>query len=1137
MFNPSDVYTSSGSNQIYGCWPLGVSKFDSSSFYNWEQDNQPVYDLEERTNLLWERLGHPTSAVTGFSFVVSADATSACNTNIFTSLSSALAKLPEVINSPYLIEVASFGQLGYLNLSNKVFGPRGSIEIINRLFAKGHAANNGGVIITNQVSAANSAYGLASAVQNSLGGGGAYPTAYRQLLDSSAVSISTRVVSSTAGLDARFTNNLTVYCRKSFAANQRLTAALAAKNTTAPWTGVPSLDKIAFLHYEQNAESGDQINSFDASCINELTSTENIWDSVSNSNESNALVYANRLDGLKIYNCNGPIFIRGFTVDGGGFGGREHGFDIRNSTAYLEDCSVSRCSKAGLNAVDSNVIILRSFAAYRNYGYLSNGNRQGNSWTTKISSQTYSSSSPLVYGAGILAQNSNINFSSTYERDQTIFSGAIANYYPLYVIAGYAPPMPAHDWLVCLSKNEIGIHAINSTITGGKPETGGIGASPIYDAQFIYSELNTEAGIRLNSSKFEHSGKTNLYGNFIGLDSDDSDISVDSLVAKYNQKEGVNLRNSTLRYNKDRYLPSNGNVSDDYNLYQTSFFYNGTHLKLVKSSFEPAETSSMPAVYDMFAVSAAFGIEQNLSNQKSKLPSIIVDSNSRLRMIHPVVETPDSFLEEKRPLYGAAISVTNNSELILQGSKNFTTKIIGPSTYNLQKRKTGLYAGGNSTIKIQGPTVIARYAVDALADNNSTIEITPHRTIDGSLDVSGFNLTDAGNHTIVELHSTRSCLVADHASNIKMQDLGDYSEFWRRGTYGSSVLLSGIDYPTSDNAELNIQLYTSAGSLQFYPNPNDSDHYPLATANPTIPFHSVVNMTQNAQGYYYYLEDDIGSFANNQNFSSVTLGGMCVRLVNNSVGDVNNVHFPCGWWNPSGIIYDVSGAESNIVCNRLFIWNVADLSQLNAKLISVSGLHPADAAYFGPSGVWGSASAAPNSTPDTSSVSILDYYGRSTNHLYSRSTAANQGPFRLFFSTDPSVNWLVTSSYALSGYAPQVYSQGYQFSGNLIAPGTVSSVHMNLLQRSGNNLVASGFYYGSAMLHSPNTTKAVLDDSAANTFANAKHCSVGKSGLGKVVSIYFPYTEHFGGDSARSSVKQYGKGLRSVNNFDLEKDN
>lgn len=143
MFNPSDVYTSSGSNQIYGCWPLGVSKFDSSSFYNWEQDNQPVYDLEERTNLLWERLGHPTSAVTGFSFVVSADATSACNTNIFTSLSSALAKLPEVINSPYLIEVASFGQLGYLNLSNKVFGPRGSIEIINRLFAKGHAANNG----------------------------------------------------------------------------------------------------------------------------------------------------------------------------------------------------------------------------------------------------------------------------------------------------------------------------------------------------------------------------------------------------------------------------------------------------------------------------------------------------------------------------------------------------------------------------------------------------------------------------------------------------------------------------------------------------------------------------------------------------------------------------------------------------------------------------------------------------------------------------------------------------------------------------------------------------------------------------------------------------------------------------------
>jgi hypothetical protein len=1137
MFNPSDVYTSSGSNQIYGCWPLGVSKFDSSSFYNWEQDNQPVYDLEERTSLLWERLGHPTSAVTGFSLVVSADTVSACNSNVFTSLSSALAKLPEVINSPYLIEVASFGQLGYLNLSNKVFGPRGSIEIINRLFAKGHAAINNGTILNNQVSATNSAYGLASAIQITAGGGGAYPTAYRQLLDSSAVSISTRVVSSTAGLDTRFTNNLTVFCRKTFAANQRLTAALAAKNTTAPWTGVPSLDKIAFLHYEQNAESGDQINSFDASCINELTSTENIWDSVSNSNESNALVYANRLDGIKIHNCNGPIFIRGFTVDGGGFGGREFGIDIRNSTVYTEDCSVSRCSKAGLHAVDSNVTILRSFVAYRNYGYLSNGNRQGNSWVTKLASQTYSASSPLELGAGILAINSDINFSSTYTRDQSIFSGTIANFYPLYVIAGYAPPMPAHDWLVCLSKNEIGIHAINSTVRGGKPETGGIGAFPIYDAQFIYSELNTDSGIRLSNSKLHHSGKINLLGNFIGLDSDSSDIKLDCLVAKYNQKEGVRLKNTSLKYNKDLYLPSNNNVADDYNLYQNSFFYNGTHIRLDNSTYEPTDTSSMPAVYEVFAASGAFGIEQNLSNQKSKLPSIIVDSNSRLRIVHPVIETPDAFLEEKRPLYGASIAVTNNSELVLQGSKSYVSKIIGPSTYNLQKRKAGLYAGNNSTIKIQGPTVIAKYAVDALADNNSTLEITPHRTSNGSLDVSGFNLTDSGNHTIVELHSSRACLVADHASNIVMQDLGDYREFWRRGSYGSSVLLSGIDYLTSDSAELNSQLYTSAGSIQFYPNPNDSDHYPPATANPTIPFHTAVNMTLNPQGYYYYLEDDIGSFANNQNFSSVTLGGMCVRLVNNSVGDINNVHFPCGWWNPSGIIYDVSGAEAAVACNRLFIWNIADLSQLNAKLISVSGLHPADAAYFGPSGVWGTASAAPTTTPDTSSVSILDYYGRSTNHLYSRSTAANQGPFRLFFSTDPAANWLVTSAMNLSGYAAQVFSQGYQFSGNLVAPGTVSSFHMSLIKQNGNTLTPSGFYYGSAMLHSPNTVKAVLDDSASNTFANAKHCSVGKSGLGKVVSIYFPYTEHFGGDSARSAVKQYGRGLRSVNNFDLEKDN
>ena len=111
MLNPSDVYVEGGSNDLLVCWTDKVTKYDASSFYNWEMDNLPLHDLEERTHLLWERLGHPTSSITGMSFIVSADATSSCSPLYFTTLSSCLEAIPEVINCPILVEVASFGAL------------------------------------------------------------------------------------------------------------------------------------------------------------------------------------------------------------------------------------------------------------------------------------------------------------------------------------------------------------------------------------------------------------------------------------------------------------------------------------------------------------------------------------------------------------------------------------------------------------------------------------------------------------------------------------------------------------------------------------------------------------------------------------------------------------------------------------------------------------------------------------------------------------------------------------------------------------------------------------------------------------------------------------------------------------------
>jgi hypothetical protein len=120
MFLKNDIYTSSGSTKLYHCWTDKVTKFDSSSFYNWEQDNLPVYDLEERTHLLWEQLGFPASSLPGVALVVSADASNndiTCNKNVFRSLSAAIEAIPQTINFPILIEVASFGNIGNIVIS------------------------------------------------------------------------------------------------------------------------------------------------------------------------------------------------------------------------------------------------------------------------------------------------------------------------------------------------------------------------------------------------------------------------------------------------------------------------------------------------------------------------------------------------------------------------------------------------------------------------------------------------------------------------------------------------------------------------------------------------------------------------------------------------------------------------------------------------------------------------------------------------------------------------------------------------------------------------------------------------------------------------------------------------------------
>ena len=155
VFNRHDIYTSSGSVMLYNSWTPYVSKFDTSSFYNWEQDNLPLYDVEERTYEMWEQGGFPTSSIPGFALTVSADTptvTLQANSTIFTEVSSCIAAIPKVVRFPVLIEVCNFGNMGPLELHNFRIEEGGSIEIINRAYGR---SLNGSATATALITAAN----------------------------------------------------------------------------------------------------------------------------------------------------------------------------------------------------------------------------------------------------------------------------------------------------------------------------------------------------------------------------------------------------------------------------------------------------------------------------------------------------------------------------------------------------------------------------------------------------------------------------------------------------------------------------------------------------------------------------------------------------------------------------------------------------------------------------------------------------------------------------------------------------------------------------------------------------------------------------------------------------------------------
>lgn len=1134
-YNLNDLYTASGSAKLYGCWTDEVSKFHPGLFYNFETDNLPIHDIEERTDFLWEQLGYPTSSLPGMVLLVSADAPASvvgCNKNIFNDLSSALSVVPKFLNYPLIIEVASFGPLGNLDFTDVQMGPSGSIEVINRPVLDD---NNTGAAVD----------GFASS-RVSVGPHGSYDTLSKNVsgdsvsklfqffsflggvtdgYQPSTLTLGTHIYSSTyPTIDARARNNFTAFYSSPPATNNEEVLRLSVANWTLPATVVASIEASATL-FEETA--GDEVALYDPSAykqyagIAEETFRYFPFTAGAANTVQKVLAYGNSLDRIRIYNCNGPIYIRNFYCSGDG-STTKIGIDVKDSVVHFDSIAVNRYTQYGIRVLNSNVDFSKSICVNRCYGFDASGDRQSGLWTENVKGFD----APRDDSAGIYAVNSEINFDTAVEHN---------NQFGTY--------RPGTTVMRTISRNSTGMRLINCVVRGGEGRlVSSINIAPsLTQLDIISLEGNANYGMEIENSRFYFAGRLEAFQNTRGIKAINSNLCVEEFSFDNNHHYGAYLDNSEFRYNLRGVSATDRFDFDDLTLiptftypkrYSYRCYLNGQHLVLKNSTFKPNKFGGdIPSYYGRMVFVDAHGASDETENHL--LPAVQADS-SLLELIHSTSIRDGVTNMVAR---GAHFLAQNGSEIKFLGSPSSMTSFLGGSgtpTYEEMKRYAAIVAENNSTAIFRGPTVIYDGAVNVLADRNSNIIFEPHKKQDGLLDISGWNLTNPQSHTMVEMKAYRACLVADNGSNISMVDLGDYRQAW------GDAYASSTNYETSTTG-YNFTPYVSAGFMQFYPNPNDIEDY-TTVASQVLATRGTQCRMNNTGSRYYWAVNPFGS--DPFDLSAVTQGGMCLRALNGSHVRVRNTHFPCGWWNPSSVIYDTSAADE--YCSRLFIWNFAGGSTMNADHVTVSGLYPSLAGYHGPSALWLSgagalAYGAPTGTPDTSSLSILDAFGQGfasswplpngTLAFYGQSSFENQGPFRLYMGVDSLANNLYHVG-SLPGAATQIMSQGYNPSAALASDSTLSGVYGKVVRITpAGALESSGFYYANEFVES-NPTLIMLDESAANLFANAKNGAMGTSNRPQICMIYSAKTTDTG-EAKYNSSTSLGRGFKSPNVFDL----
>ena len=863
LYNYFDI--EGGTQDLSGYDFPEVYKFDASGFYNWEEDNLPLNDLETRSNIFKQYLGLDNS-LTGVTLTVSSDAPkSASSIGVYQTVQEALQVIPRRIRIPVLIEVCSFGDLGDLEIKDIQGEGDGGLQITCRQYIEDFNVNS-----------------LTLSASNTYG-----PSATQSMpIDFIAT---TWVVQQHAIASSR----LGISCSASEPWNRHARAYLQKRNNSqdemqslcfSPWprsSGAEFAGAGNTYNFEGYNELDDITVNQDANPLAGSTPLIEERLPLLNTNAMVGVAYGAYFRKVKITNCS-RVKLKNVCVDSASGADFEYpnsaqflcdrGIDIRDSDILLENVAVSRFRKTGIYTDNSTVCTAGHFFVSRIYDRTVNQTRGSN-------------------GVGVYAVDSNLVF-DTSATDTAAYAANSAGAY-----------------INSITKCGIGIEAINSQVGGGArsadtttaypKNAGGDTAGDDFDTTHLMC-FGNETGIKLHNSVLNYNGRPSIFCNIKGVDAFQSNITLCQFSIDYNQDEGVYLSKSDLRY---------GNFSTWFAAYGTCSAtptgavkpkpaycadYNGINIHSDKgSSVSPEQGCSAINNLDMWG-GAYSGTGQNsvgrlaMTNHRADAPSILISDNSNGEFVQLVIASPGVI----GGVGGKCVRAEKNSSLTIRGTQKGAT---GFGSYgaleNLGQMESNwttaaACAEDNSKITFSGPTKIARYGIAVLALNNSEASFGPPVTEGESApNFPLYGLTSSSNHTMVDLHANRACVVASNKSTINMESLG-----------GSALSpVSSVDYRELSAVS---SLYTSATSgsfVRFSPN----------------------GFTENAAGTSQVEADNFDVFtrtslsgADAVDHPLISTGGMCVRAVGASVVNANLVNFMFGMESSSvsGVAYNYNGS-------------------------------------------------------------------------------------------------------------------------------------------------------------------------------------------------------------------------------------